>query len=441
MKRGIAIVLGIAVILFLILGMYYLVIAKLGPLTAGNGQGGMENVDEDPHSIHGSHSDHDHEDGHDGAHDDGESSEDEDDHAHGGEAHEDDVVNLTESELEEFGIEVLTAKPGKIVKFVELPGEIVLNADRLAHVVPRLSGIVREVKVKVGDSVRAGNVLAVIDSQELAEAKSAFLAATEREKLAAANFQREEKLWEKKITSELEYLEAKQTLAEARITRNAATQQLLALGIPESSLEKILLDSDPVVTRFVIRAPFGGTIIEKHIALGERVGAETDIFTVADLSTVWVNVSIYQKDLAAIRKGQTVAIDIGHDIPEAKGTIAWISPHVDEATRTALARVVLPNPDGLYRPGLFLTAKIATSEETASVVVPKGALQTFEGRTVVFVQTNRGFEPVPVEVGQENTDTVEIASGLAEGQHYVSKGAFTLKATLEKGAFGDGHNH
>ncbi|AMV70616.1 RND family efflux pump membrane fusion protein [Desulfuromonas sp. DDH964] len=356
---------------------------------------------------------------------------------HGGE----EVVRLSPEELKEFGIEVATAGPGRLDQYAELPGEIVLNADRLAHVVPRVPGIVREVRRTVGDAVNTGELLAVIESRELADAKAAFLAAAEREKLALANFDREERLWRKKISSEQEYLDARRALAEARIARNSAEQQLHALGFSEDYLKSLPEHPDATYTRFEIRAPFAGTITEKHLALGENAKSDAEVFTIADLSSVWVDINVYQKDLTLIRQGQTVVIEIGHGIPQVSGKIAWVGPLVGEATRTAKARVVLANPEGTLRPGLFVTARVAVGNTAAGIVVPKSALQTFEERNVVFVQDEDGFEPRPVELGQKNANQVEILSGLEAGQTYVSQGAFTLKAQLSKGAFGDGHNH
>jgi cobalt-zinc-cadmium efflux system membrane fusion protein len=359
----------------------------------------------------------------------------------GEEGHGEEIVRLSDAELREFGVTLETAQTGTLNQYIELPGEIVLNADRIAHVVPRVAGIVREVRATVGDQVEKGQLLAVLESRELADAKAAYLAAIEREKLAQANFKREERLWKKKVTSEQEYLDARQALAEVRIAKNSAEQQLHALGCSEKDLLTLASSEHASFTHYTITAPFAGTVIEKHITFGEQVGEETDVFTIADLSTVWVNMDIYQKDLVSISKGQTVGIEIGHGIPSVEGKIAWVGPQVDEGTRTAKARIELPNPDGSLRPGLFVTAKVAVGSSQAALAVPKSALQTFEGKTVVFVRTDDGFEPKPVETGRENGIMVEILSGLAPGQTYVSQGVFTLKAQLSKGAFGDGHNH
>lgn len=366
-----------------------------------------------------------------------------DEHAEeeGEEGHGEEIVRLSDAELREFGVTTEIAQAGTLNQYIELPGEIVLNADRIAHVVPRVAGVVREVLATVGDQVKKGQLLAVLESRELADAKASYLAAVERETLAQENFKREERLWEKKVTSEQEYLNARQALAEARIAKNSAEQQLHALGYKESDLRTLASSEHASFTHYTITAPFAGTVIQKHITFGEHVGAEADVFTIADLSTVWVNINIYQKDLVSIRKGQTVEIEIGHGIPAVQGKIAWVGPLVDEGTRTAKARIELVNSDGSLRPGLFVTAKVAVGSSQAGLVVPKSALQSFEGKTVVFVQTNEGFEPKPVELGRQNGTTVEILAGLVAGQTYVAEGSFTLKAQLSKGAFGDGHNH
>ncbi|NOZ25883.1 MAG: efflux RND transporter periplasmic adaptor subunit [Nitrospirae bacterium] len=352
-----------------------------------------------------------------------------------------EVIRLTAEEIKEFGIEVAEARPGRLEVYKNLPGDIVLNADRLVHVVPRVSGIVREVRKTLGDYVYKGEVMAVLESRELADAKASFLGARERVALAEANFIREESLWKKKISSEQEYLEAKQALAEARIELRSAEQKLHALGFSEESLARIPEKPDVSYTRYEIVAPFDGTIIEKHITLGEVLKDDAEAYVIADLRSVWVDISVYQKDLPFIRKGQEVIVSAGHGLPEARGRISYVGPLVGEETRTALARVVLPNPEDTWRPGMFITARVMVDAPEVDVVIPRTALQNIDDETYVFVETGDGFIPRAVEIGRSNTGSVEVVSGLLPGQRYVAKGAFTLKAQLLKAAFGDGNGH
>lgn len=277
--------------------------------------------------------------------------------------HDDEkVVRLTDEELSEFDIGVETAEPGILHVHVTLPGEVRVNEERLAHIVPRFPGVAKEVRKRLGGSVNEGEVLAVMESNE--------------------------------------------SLAP-----------------------------------YEIKSLIKGTVIEKHITLGEVLTDEDDAFVVADLGSVWVDLSVYQKDIPYVKKGQRVTITAGHGIPEAIGEISYVGPVVDEHTRTGLARVVLPNPERHWRPGFFVTGVVDVKEMQVPLLIPKTALQTVEGETCVFVLTGEGFEPHPVRIGGKNETHVEIIGGLKAGQHYAARGAFTLKAELSKGAFGDGHAH
>ncbi len=362
-----------------------------------------------------------------GAHDDGHDEE--------------EVIKLSKAEMDEFGIEIRTAGPGLLSLYTSLPGEIAVNADRLAHIVPRVSGVVRDVRKRLGDHVTRGEVMAVLDSRELADAKAAFLAAKERRGLEQARFDREKALWEKKITSEQEYLEAKQALAEADIELRSAEQKLHALGLSEGDLAGMPEHPDSTFTMYEMVAPFSGTVIEKHITLGEVLKDDTEAYVIADLGTVWVNLSVYQKDLPLVKKGQPVVISAGYGIPDITGEISYIGPIVGEQTRTALARVVLPNKEGLFRPGLFINARVTVDQQSVPLLVPKTAVQTIDNNPVVFSVDEDGFEPRRVIVGRSDAGSIEIVSGIGPGERYVAKGAFTLKAQLAKGTFESGHSH
>jgi cobalt-zinc-cadmium efflux system membrane fusion protein len=194
---------------------------------------------------------------------------------------------------------------------------------------------------------------------------------------------------------------------------------------------------------YPIRSPFDGTIIDKHITLGEVVSEAAEVFIVADLSTVWVDLHVYQKDLMKIKKGQKVIISAGQTMPDAEGVISYVGPVVGAESRTALARVVLPNTTGIFRPGLFVTAKAAVDDVEADVIVPKSAVQTFGGNKCVFIKDEHGFEFSFINLGQSNAEYVEVTSGLNAGQRYVTKGAFELKAKIATGTLDShaGHGH
>jgi cobalt-zinc-cadmium efflux system membrane fusion protein len=358
-----------------------------------------------------------------------------------GEHAEEELVVLTAAELDEFGIEIRTAGPGTMAVEKELPGEVRANEDRYAHVTPRVAGVVKSVRASVGSAVRAGQTMAVVESRELADLKADYLAALEREELARTSFDREERLYEQEITSQADYLEARQELAEARIRTRSARQKLIALGFSDGYIASLPEEGERSLVAYPLTAPISGRVVEKHIVAGEAVEADTDAFEVADLSTVWVDLSVYQRDLGIVREGQGVVIDAGPNVPRTRGTISYVRPIVGEETRTAIARVVAQNPDGLLRPGQFVTGRIAVDEAEVEVVVPETAVIDVEGTPSVFVQTDEGFEARPVEVGDRTADQVSITSGLSAGERYVAAGAFALKAELGKSEMSGGHGH
>ena len=352
------------------------------------------------------------------------------------------VVHIADADLAALGIEIETAGPGRLSVTAELPGEVQVDGDRMAHVAPRVGGVVREVRASLGDTVRKGQLLAVLSSRELADDKATYLAAAERLRMANATFAREERLFEGKISSEQDFLDAKRDRAEGRIEFRASEQKLLALGVTAEEVRQLPDSHDVALTDYRLLSPFDGTVIDRHITLGETVAAEDPVFTVADLSTVWIDLSVYQRDIGAVRAGQKVRVETNHG-DEAELVIDFVQPLVGEETRTALARIIAPNPGGHWHPGCFVKAKVATSAgDEARVVVPESAvIRMPDGDDVVFLLTGEGFEPVVVTLGLRSGGQVEVASGLDPGERFVARGGFSLKAELGKASFGDGHGH
>ena len=283
--------------------------------------------------------------------------------------------------------------------------------------------------------------MAVIESWELAEAAAEHVAASIRLELAEATFGRERDLYTQKITSLEDFLAAKQKMIEARIQMEKSDQKHNALDLDESDHGKGQGRHGLPSADYRITAPMSGTVIGKHISLGEVLKADTEAFLLADLSTVWVDLSVYQKDLPFVHQGEKVTISAGHGIPEVEAGIGYLGPLVGEATRTALARVVLENKDGLWRPGLFVTARIEARSRPVKLMVNSDAVQDVHGEPSVFVRESNGYRVRHVTVGGVDETHTEILDGLTPGETYVAKGAFLLKAQLTKAAFGDGHNH
>ncbi|MBN1505705.1 MAG: efflux RND transporter periplasmic adaptor subunit [Sedimentisphaerales bacterium] len=341
------------------------------------------------------------------------------------------LVRLSDQSIAEFGIETAPAGAGSLRVFLSLPGEVTLNADRLVHIVPRVPGVAAEVYRNLGDQVRAGDLLAVIESRELADLKAAYLAAHERVNLAQTSFTREEGLWQRRVSAEREYLDARRGLAEAQIELRVSEQRLQALGFTQQYMAELPGLPRESFTRQEIVAPIDGTIVDKHIVLGQAIRDDRECFVLADLSSVCVNLNVHQNDLARIQTGQEVTISAEPSL-QAQGTVGFVSSPVSEPTGTILARVVLANPTGQWRAGLYVTGQVCVEETDVPVLVPRESLVRLEGATVVFLETAEGYRPTPVMTGRSNETQVEVLSGLTPGQAYVTRGASLLKSELEK---------
>ena len=194
------------------------------------------------------------------------------------------------------------------------------------------------------------------------------------------------------------------------------------------------IESNQSLTVYELKAPIGGTIIERQISLGEYASEQKPAFVVADLSTIWVDLSIYRQDLRRVRISDRVLIDPDDGRGEINGTISYMAPIGSSETQTALARVVLQNPDGRLRPGLFVTARLILAARNVAVAVRQSAIQTLENRTIVFVREDGDkIEARPVELGDSDPGFVEIRAGLSAGERYVAENSFVVKAEMGKG--------
>jgi len=345
-------------------------------------------------------------------------------------------VRMDQATANNAGIEVRSAEPTKISSTLHLSGEIQFNQDRVAHVVPRLPGVVVRSTKNLGDTVKKGDLLAVLESQTLADLKSEHLATIKRLDLARITFEREKRLWQEKISAEQDYLASRHALVEAEIAHQTLEQKLLALGF---SHEAVIRSGTDGLTLYEITSPIDGVVIEKHLALGEAVKEDANIFTIADLSSVWAEMTVYPKDLNSVKLGQKVTVRSASLNSEAEGRVAYVGSLVGEQTRSAKARVTLQNPDRSWRPGLFVTVELVQDEELVPVAVSVAAVQDFRDRKVVFGRYGDFFEARPVELGSSDGHWVEVVRGLPAGTNYAATNSFVLKADLAKA--GASHDH
>ena len=341
-------------------------------------------------------------------------------------------VQLADDTLKSAGIEIQAVGPRQIITTFEVPGEIKADETRVAQVVPRLQGVVVEVVSKEGDTIQRGDLMAVISSRELADAKSTFLAAAQRLQFARGAMEREENLWKKKISAEQEYLEARRQFEEARLGQDLASQKLVAIGLTQAVVNALSTAAPESLPRYEIRAPITGTVVERRLTVGEAVPADRTIFVIADLSSVWIDASISAKDLARVRQGQVatiVATDLGLTAP---GRITFIRSLIGEQSRRATARIVMPNTGGAWRPGSFVTVRLEQSSANAPLAVPVSAIQTFRDWQVVFVRYGDWFEARPLTRGRSDGEWVEVLSGLKAGERFAATNSFAVKAEIGK---------
>ncbi|QQE11519.1 efflux RND transporter periplasmic adaptor subunit [Planctomycetota bacterium] len=358
--------------------------------------------------------------------------------------HEDEMgLTLSEKQLDAFGITLKQTRLGNLAQIIRLPGEVVFNQDNLAEIHPVVPGIAQAVNVTVGDKVKTGQTLVVLQSRELAEARSQYLAALARLDLQKETLKRDKELHKQNLMADRTLMVKKQALREAEIELQLADQQLHAYGYTHKQILKTDKLNDNELTHYDLRSPIDGIVIQRTITRGEIFGPDADEapFVIANTESVWVDLVVYQKDLPRIKTGMTVDIEFGHNLPSATGVISFISPAIDEDTRTAKARVILDNKSNHWRPGLFVTAYIHDEVTSGNVIVPLASIHEIGDEYVIFVKHGDEFEPIHVELGKQSQTHVQILAGLKPGQTYVSSGAFTLKAQMQKGAFGDGHNH
>jgi membrane fusion protein, heavy metal efflux system len=350
-----------------------------------------------------------------------------------------DRVTLAAEALRTTGIETVPVEQRQLTDEIRATAVIKPNENRLAHVSPPIPGRAIAVKAVLGDQVEPGQRLALLDSLELGERKAAFLQARTNLEVARRNYEREAGLFKQRISSEKDYLEAKGDFERSDAAFRAAREALRLVGIADADIERITWGGrGEALSHFPIVSPFRGTVIEQHVVVGELVRPEDKVYAIADLRTLWIQLDVYEKDLARVAVGKDVEVRVDA-YPDARfhGKIAYLSDVLDEGTRTARARVEVDNADGRLRPGMFATAIISltSSGSRPVVVVPDAAIQRVRGQPTAFVEESPGSYLVrPLTLGRQAGGLAEVQAGLQPGERVVTDGAFTLKSLLLKDA-------
>ena len=334
-----------------------------------------------------------------------------------------------------LGVTTAKASLRPVARDLQIVGTVLFDQDRVAIVGPKLAGRVLSLAVKEGERVRAGSTLAEIESVELARAAADYLGSEARATAAERNAEREIELARRKVSSTREREVAVAEAQALRAQAQAAEQLLLALGLSRDELPA--RGGSRPLSRYALRAPLDGVVVERNALPGEAIGAGHSLFKIADLGHVWVALDVFERDLAWVRPGLVVELETqAYPDLRLRAAVRHVAAEIDRDTRTAKVFVDVENPDGRLVPGQFVTATLRSSADAAqptaaTVVVPRPALQSLEGASVVFVRRpDGGFVVRHVRTGSTGTDEVEIVDGLAEGEEVAITNAFLLKSEV-----------
>lgn len=389
-----------------------------------------------------------------------------DGHDHGAEEGHTDEVKLTAAAVERYGVRVGDAKKWILKPTFVAPARVGFNTEAMAHVGSLVRGRIVEIGVRLGDRVKKGDPLLVVESPELGQAQSDFLlrrtaaqTAVPQADLARAAWDRAKGLFEQSqgisLTEvqkrEAEYKAAVANVRAAEAAALAAENALHLLGMDQEAIAE-LLSTGEIAPRYTIRAAINGQVVQREVTLGELVNPDREsLMVLADTSTLWVLADVPEARLPSTAPGAQAWVVVGSGV-ESKyaGTVAFVAPLVDPTTRTAQVRVEIPSAAlgrGALRPGMFAQVEIVAADASGAepapqVVVPQEAVQTVEGGPAVFVpvagQANT-FQRRSLTVGPTVGGLVPVLAGLVEGEKFVEAGSFILKAELGKGSAAHEH--
>ncbi len=348
-------------------------------------------------------------------------------------------ITLAPEDVARAGIKTAAAQSSGAVQTLTIPATVTSNAYRETRVNALVGGIVTQVRAELGSSLSRGAVMAVISSNELAEAQMKYLSMRAMFEADHQKLQRTEKLTSLGAASvqELEEVRAIHAAHETEVA--AARERLRLLGLTAAQAER-LTGAAQIVSEVEVRSPADGVVITRTVNPGQVIQAGHELFVVADLRTVWVIGDLYEQDLSQVQIGSPAVVSVpASSQPVVRGRVSYIDPQVDRATRTAKLRVQVPNPGGRLRLGMYVTVGLETRLPQQRPVIPRSAVQSVGDKTVVYVPVKDSegqFLERPVKLGSAMGDSVEILEGLDAGEQIVVAGSFFLRAEATRARSG-----
>lgn len=353
-------------------------------------------------------------------------------------------VQLSEAQIRAAGITVGEVSERDLAVPVEASAQIEAPPDRVARVGSRVSGRVVRVLAGIGDHVRTGSTVAVVDSPDLARAKADYLGTLAGAKLARANADREKALFDRRISAEREWRQAEADAVRAESEKEAAENKLHSLGVPDDELASLQSEGHFKST-VNLTAPLAGVVVDRAASIGQAVEPADMLFTIMDLREVWIVMDVFEKDLRLVAEGQRAEVRVAA-YPDRKfeGRVANVGVVLEPQTRAAKVRVVLSNANLLLKPGMFAEVQLRATvgSDDRGLFVPAGAVQRDGADNIVFIARDSGrFEVRRISTGLVTREWVQVVQGLAKGDRIAISGAFTLKSERRKGELGESDEH
>ena len=356
--------------------------------------------------------------------------------------------NTTAAPTKNSAIEIELVGPQSIAGVIPATGKVLVPEDRVAVIGPVNAGRIVRLFAGQGSRVQKGQKLADLESADIDQAEADYLKAladyenarrssAAEIRLAQANYDRTKLLYEKTITAgknlqtaehDLEVAKAagESSVNGAKATLTAARRHLLILGLSSSTIDSLPKKPD-LAAVFSLNSPIAGTVIERNATVGASVGTDSNLFKIIDLSRVWIDANVFEKDLARVRMGQEVKVNLPA-LPGSTytGRVILIDSVVDPETRTIKVRTEVANPDSRLKPDMFANVEIVTDLNRSAISIPQTAVLNDGGKTVVFVAEGNGYQKREVHTGIQNGDRLEIVEGLSAGEKVVVKGNYLL---------------
>ena len=345
-------------------------------------------------------------------------------------------------------IETETVAPQPIAGTILATGKILVSEDRMANIGPVHEGRIVRLYAGQGSNVKKGQKLADLESADIDQAEADYLKALADSenarrtslaevKLAQATYDRTKMLYEKTITAgknlqtaehdlELAKATAASSIAGTKAALTAARRHLLILGLKESDVDALASKSG-LAAVFSLTSPIAGIVVERNATIGATVGSDANLFKIIDISRVWIDANVFEKDLERVKRGQEVKVAVpAFPGSSFSGRVILVSSVVDPETRSVKVRTEVPNPDGRLKPDMFANVQIITDLHRTAISIPQSAVLNDGGKTVVFISEGNGYKKRVVTTGLQGNDRVEIIEGLIDGDKVVVKGNYLL---------------